>query len=276
MTEDPEFTPRGIDLERPNPARVYDWYLGGTANWAIDRELGQQAMRVFPLAAQVAIANREFLRRLVRYSVEQGVNQFVDLGSGVPTAGNVHEVADELDSDSRCVYVDNEPVAVAHSELLLERHGDPHRHAIVNADLREPDQVWEQVMRTGVLDPQRPICLLAIAVLHFIQSDAEVERTVRRYQELLPGGSYLGLSHITRDELDADLDAKVQAGVELYKQASTPVRTRTRDELRGFLNGFRLVEPGVTWVSHWHDGDRPAGTDEAHLGVFLGGLGRKP
>src|SRR5437762_14282405 len=146
----------GVDLEHPSVARIYDWYLGGTANWAIDREFGKKVLATFPAGMYCARANRAFLHRAVRHLVARGVRQFVDIGSGVPTMGNVHQVADEVAPDSRVVYIDHEPVAVAHSQLLLEEYGDPARHAAINADLRNPYRVWQRVIETGVSDHDEP------------------------------------------------------------------------------------------------------------------------
>jgi hypothetical protein len=166
--KNPEFVPEGVDLERPNPARIYDWFLGGSANWAIDRAFGEKVLETFPNVRNIAKVGRDFLGRGVHHLARQGVTQFLDLGSGVPTVGNVHEIADSVNPDSRCVYVDNEPVAVAHSQVLLERHGDPDRHAVLHGDLREPDEIWRRAMATGVLDPDRPIGLIVVGVLYFL------------------------------------------------------------------------------------------------------------
>lgn len=283
MTHDREFEARGIDLGRPNPARIYDWYLGGTANWAIDRELGAKTLRAFPLTKDLATANRGFLRTVVRYCVEHGVDQFLDLGSGVPTVGNVHEVAEALNPASRCVYVDNEPVAVAHSQLLLEQHGEPERHVVINADLRDTDYVWDRAIGTGVLNPERPIALLMMSVLHFVHSDDEVHRALARYRSLLPSGSYVAASHITEDALPDDLAERVAAGIALYQQSSTPIRSRTRTEFAAFFDGLDLVEPGIVSASSWGSQASPQQRDAAAgdrdnpaYQVYLAGCARTP
>src|SRR3979409_38324 len=152
---DPAIVPEGVDLERPNAARIYDWFLGGDANWAIDREFGARAVETFPMIRTLARVGRDFLGRGVSPLVGQGVTQFLDLGSGVPTVGNVHEVADSLNPRSRWVYVDCEPVAVAHSQTLLERDGDLTRHAVLHGDLRNPADIWARALDTGVLDPRQ-------------------------------------------------------------------------------------------------------------------------
>jgi hypothetical protein len=138
-----------VDVDRPSVARVYDYYLGGTANHPVDREFGEKVLADFPLLKPIALANRLFLHRVVRHLGRRGVSQFVDIGSGVPTMGSTHQVAGEISPDSRVVYVDYEPTAVAHSRTLLESSGDPRRHAVLHADLREPDELWRQVVESS-------------------------------------------------------------------------------------------------------------------------------
>lgn len=266
----------GVDLDNPNPARVYDYFLGGTANWAIDRFLGDQLSALVPIIRTGARVNREFLGRAVRYAARHGITQFLDLGSGVPTAGNVHEVADEVVPDSRCVYVDCEPVAVAHARILLERHGDPERHAVLHADLRDVGMVWKSAFASGVLDMSRPICLLMVSVLHFLDTQDEVAGVVAQYRELLPPGSQLIISHATFDAVpDAELQ-QFQAGVELYRQAGIPASPRDRETIRGYFGDFELVEPGLTWLPEWHtDGGPVLLGDNPPACCFLGGIGVK-
>jgi hypothetical protein len=251
MGTDPEFAPKDIDLDRPNAARVYDWLLGGTANWAIDREFGDAAVRAVPIGKTIARVNRDFLGRAVRYAVRNGVTQFLDLGSGVPTVNNVHEVADSLAPDSRCVYVDNEPVAVAHSEILLDEFGDPNRHAVIRADLRDTAAVWRRAWETGVLDPDEPICLLMVAVLHFVTSQEEAQAATGRYRELLPHGSYLAMSHASNEGVSPPERAQIEAVLEQYQRSSTPFCFRTRSEFAALFGDFDLVEPGVCWLPEW-------------------------
>ncbi|MBQ6643151.1 MAG: SAM-dependent methyltransferase [Saccharopolyspora sp.] len=251
---------RDIDLERPSAARMYDWYLGGKANYAIDREFGKTILEVFPIVRPVALANRYLLHRIVRHLVGRGVRQFVDLGSGVPTVGNVHHVADEVAPDSRVVYVDYEPVAVAHSQRLLDKHGDPERHAVVQADLRSPKSLWKQVRATGVVDPAEPIALLMIAVLHFVPDDDEVEQALVQYRDLLPAGSYLAISHATVDGAQPQRAAEYLQLVQRYDQTANPVRLRSWDETRALFGGFELIEPGMAWAPEWHPEDASPGT----------------
>ncbi|HEV7647311.1 MAG TPA: SAM-dependent methyltransferase [Actinophytocola sp.] len=255
--------PVGVDLNRPSVARVYDYYLGGTANWAIDREFADRVLDRFPLLRDIAIANRMFLNRAVRHLTKLGVRQFLDIGAGVPTAGNTHQVADEVvaeeghDSDVRVVYVDNEPVAVAHAELLLDQQGDPARHAVIDADLRDPQELWRKALDTELLDPTQPIALLLIAVLHIHQPGPDGQdvgpRSVAELRELLPAGSYMAISHLTDEGVPPELDDKLVGVKKMYDSSSASnVIWRSRAEIGTLLGDFRLVEPGWTWTPEWH------------------------
>ncbi len=268
---DPEFVPEGVDLERPNAARIYDWALGGTANWAVDREFGELLIKAFPLARTAARANRAFLGRAVRHCVANGVTQFLDLGSGVPTVGNVHEIADEDDEDTRCVYVDNEPVAVAHSKILLEEHGDTERHAVISGDLRDVDDVWERAFETGVLDPAKPVGLLTVAVLHFLP-EPEIADVIAEYRAMLPPGSFYVLSHITMSDVGGEELEQVQRVVKQYDQSSTPASFRDKEEIRSFFGDFELVDPGLVPVGKWRLDDRQVPA----VNCAIGGVARKP
>jgi hypothetical protein len=255
VQEDP-YPPQGVDLSRPSVARVYDWYLGGTANWAIDRAFGEKVLGMFPLLRPIAIANRLFLQRVVRYLAMQGIRQFVDLGSGVPTVGHVHAIADEVSLDCRVVYVDYEPVAVAHSQVLLERHGDLTRHAAIQADLRDPDKLWASVADTGVIDLSQPIALLMIAVLHVAQpgpDGADVgPAAVARFRNLMAPGSYLAISHITDDGVAPELDQKLVDLKAMYDNGSSSNAIwRSQPEISALFGDFEMIEPGMTWISLW-------------------------
>jgi O-methyltransferase involved in polyketide biosynthesis len=270
---DPDFLPDAVDLDRPNVARIYDWALGGTANWAIDRQYGELAVKAFPLAKALARGNRDFLGRAVRYCVALGITQFLDLGSGIPTAGNVHEVADECADDSRCVYVDNEPVAVAHGRILLDEEGDPERHAVLHADLRDAEEVWEAALATGVLDPERPICLLSVAVLHFLPDVTGVREAIRDYRTLLAPGSAYVLSHATESGVEGDELTQIRRLVKLSERSSSPAVSRSLDEIAAFFGNFDVVDPGIVPVGEW----RPEpGAAPVPLASVVGGVGRKP
>jgi hypothetical protein len=285
-TDQDPVMPPGVDLEHPSVARVYDYYLGGTANWAIDREFGKKVLSRFPLLRPIAKANRLFLHRAVRYLVRQGVRQFVDIGSGVPTMGPTHVVADELAPDSRVVYIDNEPVAVAHSEMLLEQHGDPKRHAAINADLRYPDELWRRVSSTGVIDFDQPVALLLIAVLHVHQADQRGEdlggSSLARFRELLGSGSYLAISHITTEGVPDAQVANLADLKRLYDTSSSSNAIwRDHAEIRELFGDFEIVEPGLTWTPVWHPEETSSiapviSFNSPNESVILAGVGRKP
>lgn len=278
-----ELDPDGLDLERPNAIRMYDYYLGGKENWAIDRVLGDQVLAEVPLAPAIARANLEFLERALVYLVRNGVTQFLDVGSGGPTVGTVHPIVDALEPESRCVYVDREQVAVAHGQVLIERAGDPRRHAIVRADPWDADAAWRAAMGTGVLDPARPIALIFCAALHYIPNDEPAGEIVARYRKLLPSGSHLVISHATFDDLDLPADdvARIRSAFELYERSGTPAFSRRHDEIAAFFDDFEVVEPGVVWLPQWRLENAPSPATRrfaANPSLSIGwcGVARKP
>ncbi|WP_184812673.1 SAM-dependent methyltransferase [Actinophytocola algeriensis] len=258
-----EIVPPGVDVSRPSVARVYDYYLGGSANWAVDREFGDRVLQSFPLLRDVAIANRMFLNRLVRYLTKQGIRQFLDVGAGVPTAGNTHQIADEMVAgqgrtpDTHVVYVDYEPIAVAHAEIVLEKEGDTDRHGVIKADLREPDDLWERAVATGLLNPDEPVALLLIAVLHVHQPGADGvtdigPASVARLRELLPVGSYLAMSHITDEGVPPEVGANLVELKRMYDTSSSSNGIwRAHKDIEAMLGDFELVEPGWAWLPEW-------------------------
>jgi hypothetical protein len=281
VTDGPERVPKGVDLERPNAARIYDVLLGGTHNWAVDRLFAEEAVRNLPLLRTIARANREFLGRAVRHCARLGITQFLDIGSGVPTMGNVHEVADEVSKDTRCVYVDFEPVAVVHCRLLLQEHGDPKRHAVLEQNLVNVDAIWEEALATGVLDPSQPIALVMAASLPFVSPDREAQAAVQRYRELLPSGSYLVISHLTENGVPDNLLPQLRRLVAQYKSSSTPLCLRSTQEIAAFFGDFDLLEPGLVWLPQWHLDEResPASAELADTPEWtcgVGAVGRKP
>src|SRR4051794_27903094 len=190
----PDWVPETVDMTRPSAARMYDYYLGGAHNFGVDREVASKMLALFPDGAMIAQANRAFLHRTVRYMLDRGVRQFLDIGSGIPTSGNVHETAQQVEPEARVLYVDHDPVAVAHSELLLR---DEPRADVLQADLRRPDEIFEAPQLRDLLDLSQPVGVLMIAVLHFVAPEDEPEAFVGRLRELLPAGSHLAISHGT-------------------------------------------------------------------------------
>jgi hypothetical protein len=264
----PGWVPDGVDLSRPSAARMYDYYLGGAHNFGVDREVANKMLALFPDMQLLAQGNRMFLHRAVRFMLDEGVRQFLDIGSGIPTAGNVHEVAQQAAPESRVVYVDHDPVAVAHSELLLQ---DNPLAAVVEADLRRPDDILEAPALRELLDLSRPVGVLMAAVLHFVSPEDKPGQIIGRLREQLAPGSYLMISHAT----DVGRQAATKEGAELYK-ATAPVTFRDHDKVRELFAGWELVEPGVVWLPEWRPewpdevGDDPASS------ILAGGVGRRP
>ena len=264
--------PVAARLDTPSVARVYDYYLGGTTNWVVDREFGQQVLDRFPLTRHIARAHRLFLQRVVRHLVGRGVRQFLDIGAGVLTSGATHELA----PDARVVYADHDPVAVAHAELVLDEHGDPHRQAVVEADLRAPAELWQRALDTELLDPGEPVAVLLIAVMHLRQPDAWQREigpdAVAGLRDLLPRGAYLAISHTTDDGVD-DATRETLAGLQrLYERCdSVGVTWRSRADIAALLGDFRLVGPGWTTAAAWQEGEPVTGGT-----AVWAGLGAKP
>jgi hypothetical protein len=233
-----------IDLERPNAARVYDYYLGGSHNFAVDRQMAAQAIADWPNLPTIIGANRAFLRRVVRFLVDAGIRQFLDLGSGIPTVGNVHEVAQRASPDTRVVYVDIDPVAVAHSRLILA--GD-RRTTAIRADLRRPAQLLTDTEVCRLLDLSQPVAVLMVAVLHFVPDTDDPAGIIASYRDAIAPGSYLALSHATHDG-QPEQAAPHQA---LYARTATPMTMRSYGEITKLLDGFDLIEPGVVRLPLW-------------------------
>ncbi|GAA4839599.1 SAM-dependent methyltransferase [Saccharopolyspora rosea] len=235
--------PPGVDTTAANPARMYDHALGGVHNFAADREHFARILREDPDARLVVAANRALLRRAVRYCMRQGIDQFLDLGSGIPTVGNVHEAAHQLDPRSRVVYVDNEPVTVAHTRRLLRETDNA---AMVDADLRAPESVLRAAETRRLLDPDRPLALLMVAVLHWV-TDAEMPGLLHRYTDVLAPGSHLVISHLT-DDYRPGLMRRVGR---LFEETRAPLVYRSRTEVADLFDGFDLVPPGVVHSADW-------------------------
>lgn len=252
MAEDPARS--AVDTSRANPARIYDYLLGGAHNFEVDRRAGDQMLST---ARQTARVNRGFLRRAVRFLAEQGIDQFLDLGSGIPTVGNVHEVARQANPAARVVYVDNEPVAVAYAQQLL---ADDPQTEMVDADVRDPESVWRSEAARRLLDPNRPIGVLLAAVLHFVPDTEDPAGIVAGYVDRTVAGSFLALSHYTADAWQVDqLKDATRAGENYQRNTSTPVVPRSQAELAALLTGLELVPPGITWAQDWRsvDGEEP-------------------
>jgi S-adenosyl methyltransferase len=233
-----------VDAETPNAARVYDYLLGGAHNFEADRRFADEVAKMAP-AREFARNNRAFLQRVVRHLVHDAdIRQFLDLGSGIPTVGNVHEVAQDASPDCRVVYVDIEPVAFAHCNLILR---DNQLATAIHADLQHPATVLSHPRTQQLLDFSQPIAVLMCAVLHFIPDDADPLGIISAYRQALCPGSYLVVSHGTDD----DHPPEVARAADMYKETKTPGTARTREQITRFFDGFTLVDPGVVYTAQW-------------------------
>jgi len=257
----------GVALEAPNPGRIYDFLLGGSHNFAADRHVAHAAMAAIPDLPQQAAANRAFLHRAVRYLVDTGIRQFLDLGSGVPTAGNVHDIAQQAAPDARVVYVDNDPIAVAHTNHLLA--GNPAAVAI-EADLRDPQAILDNPAVRAVLDLAQPVAVLLVAVLHFIPDADDPAGIIRDLTRAVRPGSHLVIAHGVNDIRPGDAAILTR----LWTGTSSPLSLRPGDQIRTLLRGLNLVHPWVVWAPQW----RPDGTPprRPRLSANLVGVGRVP
>lgn len=237
----------GIDFERANPARIYDFFLGGASNFAVDRDQAATILEHNPDMARVCRVNRTYLRRAVDWCLDQGITQFLDLGSGVPTVGNVHEVAHLRRPEARVAYVDFEPVAVAHATELV---ADLDTVTVTRADLRDPERVLDAPGVRDLLDLTRPVALLSIAVLHFV-ADPRLPDIMSRYRAALAPGSVQAISHGSTDHDDPELAASMRATQDGYRGSAAEVVLRDRDQIHELLGRHDLVDPGLVDIAHW-------------------------
>ena len=258
--------PVGVETDKPSVARLYDFLLGGHHNYAADRELGRRLLQAEPNARYIVAQNREFLGRAVSYLTQAGIQQFIDLGSGIPTQENVHEIAQRSNSEARVIYVDNDAGVIAHSRHLLR--GTP-LVSIIKADLRNPAAVVTHPEVGRLIDFSQPVGLLMVTVLHFVPDSEDPHGIVARFAEALAPGSFLVISHATRDS-SPDTATKVE---ELYENAATSAHTRSAEVIGRFFTGFELVEPGLVYLPLWrYEGQEP---DHPEQAWFYAGVGRK-
>jgi hypothetical protein len=265
-----------IDLrtDRPHPARVYDYLLGGKDNFAADREAAHKGLQANPDSRIPPRENRLFLRRAVRFLAEQGIDQFLDIGTGIPSPPNVHHVAQGVNARSRIVYVDNDPIVLAHARALLTSHPDG-RTDYLDADLRDVDAIVGAASASGTLDLNRPVGLLLIAILHFVGDEDDPWAIVEQLLAALPAGSYLALSHLTGD---FRLEAWEQVA-EVYRRQGVTMKVRSRPQIERLFTGLDLVDPGLQVVPAWRPDlgeptDEPPPSD-AQVSVY-GAVARKP
>jgi len=268
MVSSEGWIPEGIAVDRPNAARIYDCLLGGYHNFAIDRQVTEKMVAVYPDLELSAQENRKFLRRTVEFVVGQGIDQILDLGSGIPTLGNVHEAAQAINPDVRVVYVDIDPVAVAHSNAMLV---DNPLATAIQMDVRQAEAILNHEEVNRLLDLSRPLAILFITVLHYVVDDREAFDTLDTYVAAAAKGSYVVISHASTEWTPPER-TRLQ---ELFGSA-TATKPRPRDAILQFFDGLELLEPGLVWTPQW----RSEGPDDELLSqperaFTQGGVARK-
>ncbi|AHH19262.1 S-adenosyl methyltransferase family protein [Nocardia nova SH22a] len=264
--------PPGIDVSTPHPARRYDYWLGGKDNFEADRASAEAVAEAFPSVQIAALENRAFLRRAVGHlAADTGIRQFLDLGAGLPTAGNVHEIAQSVAPESRIVYVDNDPIVALHARSLLDSAPEG-ATVYLEADARDPRRILTHPDVSATLDLSRPVALIMLAVMHFFTDEDRPYEVVRELVDALAPGSYLVMSHATSDHLSQEDLADSE---EANKRSGIPFRLRSTAEFRPFFTGLELVDPGIVSIINW-----PTESHRAHprpeAVSMLGAVARKP
>ncbi|MFE2237879.1 SAM-dependent methyltransferase [Streptomyces virginiae] len=274
--ERPAWAPPGIDISVPSVSRIYDYYLGGSHNFEVDRQAARRAMEFMPGLPKIMQANRAFMRRAVRHAVAEGVTQFLDIGSGIPTFGNVHEIAQAASPGARVVYVDHDPVAVAHSHAVLL---DDEHTGVVAADLGKPKEILAAPEVGRLLDFDKPVALLLVAVLHFLEDADRPYDAVAQLRDALAPGSLLILTHASYEGIP--LTEEVAGGaVGVYRDIRNPLVMRTGEQIAHFFEGFDMVEPGLVSMPDWRpdrseDGEDGETPEDPYAFSGYGGVGRK-
>ncbi|WP_169985542.1 SAM-dependent methyltransferase [Microbispora sp. H10836] len=264
-----------IDTSKPSIARVYDFFLGGKDNFAIDRQVGEATLKIAPDAPAAGRANRAFLRRVVHYlAAEAGIRQFLDIGSGLPTQGNVHEVAQEVAPEARVVYVDNDPIVLAHGRALLATNGST---TVVEADIRDPESILNHPSVGALIDFDQPVALLLFAILHHVNEHEDPQGIAARFRSALPSGSYLALSHFHNPgPAMPEVSAQATSAEKLFNEHLGTGRWRTRDEILAYFGDLPLLEPGLVPLAEW----RPDPGEFVDRGItyhtFVGAVAHKP
>ncbi|MBC2903738.1 SAM-dependent methyltransferase [Streptomyces cupreus] len=264
--ERPAWAPRSIDISVPSVSRIYDYYLGGSHNFEVDREAARKAMGFMPGLPKIMQANRAFMRRAVRYAAAEGITQFLDIGSGIPTFGNVHEVAQSASPGAHVVYVDHDPVAVAHSQAVLD--GDELTD-VVAADLRKPQDILASPQVERLIDLNRPVALLLVAILHFVEDADDPYGAVAELRDALAPGSLLILTHASYEGIPLPAE-RAEGTVGVYKDIRNPLIMRSREEIARFFEGYDMVEPGLVSMPHWRPDTAPEEEDPWAFSGFAG------
>jgi hypothetical protein len=264
-----DWSPDSLDINLPNAARVYNYLIDGAANFEQDRVFAERLMQVMPEARIAARLNRAFLRRAVRYCVDEGIRQFIDIGSGIPATGNVHEVAQAFAPDSHVVYVDCEPVAVAYGEWILR---DDDRADALQADVVDADVILGSEPVQRLIDFDQPVAILMFSVLHFVPDHAGPYSAVARYVQAMAPGSFLVISHAVAIE-DPEQVSRIDR---LYEHSADQGVRRDLDQIAEFFAGTELVEPGLVWTSQWRPESLTGVGEHPETSLLVAGAGRKP
>lgn len=264
--ERPAWAPRSIDISVPSVSRIYDYYLGGSHNFEVDRDAARRAMEFMPGLPKIMQANRAFMRRAVRFATGEGITQFLDIGSGIPTFGNVHEIAQESRPGARVVYVDNDPVAVAHSQAVLEGNEDAD---VLAADLLKPREILASSQVHRLIDLNRPVALLLVAILHFVEDEDDPYEAVAELRDALAPGSLLVVTHASYEGIPL-LKEQAEGTVDVYKNIRNPLIMRSREEIARFFEGYDMVEPGLVPMPDWRPDTAPEDEDPISFSGFAG------
>lgn len=265
----PESVPSGVDISTPNVARMWDYYLGGKDNYSADREAAERALEAVPQLRLAAQAHRAFLTRVVTYLAEAGIDQFIDVGSGLPTQGNVHEIAQSARPGAHVVYVDYDPVVCAHGRALM---ADSDTVGVVQADARRPAEIVDNPEVRSLIDFDRPVAVLLVAIMHFVTDEENPRGIIERFRDAIVPGSFLALTHGTADSMADRPPQATRSLVETYSTSTASLTSRTKDEVLALFDGFDLVDPGLTWLVSW-GADQPVENPERSL--TYAGVGRK-
>lgn len=264
--ERPAWAPRSIDISVPSVSRIYDYYLGGSHNFEVDREAARKAMEFMPGLPKIMQANRAFMRRAVRFAADEGIDQFLDIGSGIPTFGNVHEIAQTARPGAHVMYVDHDPVAVAHSEAVLRDNEDAD---VIAADLLKPQEILASPQVRRLIDLNRPVALLLVAILHFVEDADDPYGAVAELRDALAPGSLLVVTHASYEGIPLP-EERAAGAVDVYKDIRNPLIMRSRDEIARFFEGYDMVEPGLVPMPIWRPDTAPEDEDPYSFSGFAG------
>ena len=264
-----ELTRRGLDVTVPNVARIYDFFLGGKDNFEADRRAVAEIEKSIPDSALACRLNRDFLKRVVRYlAAEAGIRQFLDIGPGLPTVDNVHQIAKAVAPNVRVAYVDYDPVVLLHSQVILERKSDG--VVVADGDLRNPQGIVSDKRVLEAIDFSQPVAVLLFAILHFITDAERPDQIIGQFTDVMAPGSFLALSHITDEEVN---DEDSRAAQRVYQGASAPVVPRCHAQIIRFFDGLEIIGPGLVDINYW---PQPASaTASSARRLFYGGVARK-